>query len=264
MNLINIILVLILMLLNFQYYNLNEESKILKETIIELKEQNNHLADEINKMSVINTNNSLSTNSTLQSVLYFGGFVLITGIALYFLNGYFFDIDSYNASKIVNQTTSEYTNNLMNQIHSQNLSQINWIDKKFDSLITLIHKANVFNNQWFIENVMPTLNQSYIKMAPSHMNNLNMPETYANFTQYSKIVECSDKLPNSLLASSVSSSPSFSSFSSASCLSLDTVSTPLETLNNAGTLLNFIEKDNIGVNNVLKVMEKTLETAEWI
>lgn len=268
MNIINIILILILISLNFQYYTLNEESKILKETILELKDQNQTLSNEINKMSIINANTSYTTNSTLNSILYFGGLILVTGIAFYFLNGYLFDTNtqSLEASKIINQTTSDYTNNLMNQIHSQNLSQINWLDKKFDSLVTMIYKANIFNNQWFIENVMPNLNQT---------NTVNTLTSNPSIQQISKI--------GNLISNSVADTgdriqgPDID----INCLDqIKNIPNPESLQNMIGIKTNLInslkvlqsgiieniekEKGCVTQNDVLRAMEKTLETAEWI
>ena len=246
MNIINLILVLILLSLNFQYYHLNEESKILKETILELKDQNQNLSNEINKLSIINTNNSYATNSTLNSILYFGGIVLVAGIAFYFLNGYLFDTStqSLEASKIINQTTSGYTNNLMNQIHSQNLSQINWLDKKFDSLVTIIQKANIFNNHWFIENVMPNLSP----------NGPSLPQAY-NLNQTFSGVDLSpvSSYSSDCLTQFAPPAPYSDSFQNMINLKTNTFS-----------LTEKVIKEQIAQKDILKVMEKTLETAEWI
>lgn len=254
MNFINIILVIILISLNFQYYNLNEESKILKETIMELKDQNQSLSQEINKMSIINSNSSYTTNSTLNSILYFGGIVLIAGIAFYFLNGYLFDTStqSLEASKIINQTTSDYTNNLMNQIHSQNLSQITWLDKKFDSLITMIHKANIFNNQWFLENVMPNLqNQTSISKFELNVSPLVDKNNFDTFQPDKYIELAAEKgcLTNLNLDKNIDNNKIINFMSSFKNIA-----------EKEGSITQALQVES----EILKVMEKTLETAEWI
>jgi hypothetical protein len=249
-NIINIILVLILMLLNVQYYVLSEESKLLKETIFELKEQNQHLIMEVNQLSETTQNAKISSNYTsyaLSSILFMGGIILITGLVIYCYGSYFdFDstFNSLKASKIINQTSSEYSSNLMNQLHSQNASQISWMDKKFDAIIHMIQKANVFNNQWFIENILPLLEN------PIQLNNAMSTTINVSSTGGLNNID-STNIVNSIVPSKL----------------IETNNVNFFEKENTCNLINSVNQNNLNnqsaLSDLMKAMEQTLETAKW-